>query len=364
MTTKSDPMSKTGDAFRCPPRAGGVAAVIPAYRPGPVLIDLIHALRAGDWEAIVVVDDGSGPEYAHILREVAQIPKVQVVSHAINLGKGSALKAGINFALCACPGLAGIVTIDADGQHDPADVLAVCRCFLEAPSALVLGVRDFSGAVPLPNKLGNLITRRLMRALLGHVLSDTQTGLRAIPHELLLRLMKVPATGYEFELEMLVAVKHLGLRVTEHPIRTIYEPGNPTSHFRPWRDSMRIYWVLFRFSLISLATASLDNAVFYLLFHWTGSIFGSQAGARCAAVMFQYPLVRRAVFFSSEGHRVLFPRFLLLVAVNAALSYAGIRALTQAAPVSVPAAKILCEALLFLGNFMIQRDIIFTRRAR
>src|SRR5437660_575900 len=81
-----------------------------------------------------------------------------------------------------------------------------------------------------------------------------------------------PASGYEFELEMLIAAKHLGLTVLEEPIRTIYEPGNPTSHFQPLRDSMRIYFVLLRFGFISMMTAGLDNLAFYLFFHASGTV--------------------------------------------------------------------------------------------
>ena len=74
------------------------------------------------------------------------------------------------------------------------------------------------------------------------------------------------------------------LTVIEEPIRTIYEPGNPASHFQPLRDSMRIYFVLLRFSMISLITAIIDNLVFYLVFHSTGAIAGAQIAGRSAAV--------------------------------------------------------------------------------
>ena len=201
-----------------------------------------------------------------------------------------------------------------------------------------------------------------MKVVLGKKLTDTQTGLRAIPLAMLPRLLKIPASGYEFELEMLIAAKHQGVAVIEQPIRTIYEPGNPASHFQPLRDSMRIYFVLLRFSMISLITAVIDNAVFYLVFHATGAIAGAQIAGRIVAVLFNYRSVRRAVFFSDQPHRVLLPRYLALVAVNGLVSYAGIRLLSSFTPLGVFPSKILTESLLFIANFTIQRDFIFTRR--
>jgi putative flippase GtrA len=212
------------------------------------------------------------------------------------------------------------------------------------------------------SKLGNRITRRVMHAVMGRDLADSQTGLRALPAALLPKLLTLPSSGYEFEIEALIAAQHHGVEVVEHPIRTIYEPGNPSSHFRPFFDSMRIYFVLLRFTLISIVTAGLDNLVFYLLFGATGNVLESQVGGRVLAVLFNYFAVRRAVFLSGERHRILLPRYLLVVASNVCLSYAGIELLTHAFALRVFPAKIVAETTLFLVNFWLQRDFVFTRR--
>ncbi len=375
-----------------------MVAIIPVYRPGRVLLDIIHALTAGDWEMIVVVDDGSGPLYAPVFLEllaleiltpqvrepgmprsdfgplelaqsefpqskVRRVPKVEVVTHAVNRGKGSALKTGIDFVLQAGLEIAGVVTLDADGQHDPRDVQRISDRFREHPDALVLGVRDFGGMVPMRSKLGNRITRGVMHAVMGRDLADSQTGLRAIPAVLLPTLMKLRSSGYEFELEALIAAKHHGVEVIEDPIRTIYAPGNPSSHFRPFFDSMRIYFVLLRFASISIVTAAIDNLVFYLLFGATGNVLASQLGGRVLAILFNYTAVRRAVFLSDQPHGVVLPRYLLVAASNVCLSYAGIELLTNAFRLSVFEAKIIAETTLFLANFWLQRDFVFTRRA-
>jgi glycosyltransferase involved in cell wall biosynthesis len=342
--------------------AGPIAILIPAYRPERALLNIVRGLVWGPQRSIVVVDDGSGPEYAALFEEIGCLPNVRVLHQPSNLGKGSALKRGIAFLLGEYPDLAGVVTADADGQHDPADVLNVCERFRKAPDALVMGARGFSGSVPARSKVGNLITLRVVRAVLGQKLSDSQTGLRAIPVSLLNRLLKAGGERYEFEIEMLIAAKHLGTRIVEQPIRTIYEPGNPTSHFRPLWDSMRIGYVLFRSSMIAIATAALDNLAFYVLYSATGSIAVSQALARAMAVCFNYPLIRKAVFLSDEPHGILLPRYLLLVAVNCGLSYAAIKAVTAVFPENVFTAKVAVETLLFLFNVIIQRDWIFRKR--
>ena len=126
---------------------------------------------------------------------------------------------------------------------------------------------------------------------------------------------------------------------------------------------MRIGYVLLRFTMIGILTAVLDNLAFYFLFRETGSIIGSQAGARIACVFFNYPAVRTAVFLSDEPHRILLPRYLLLVAASCGLSYMGIKILTAALPANILLAKVIAETLLFIINLTIQREWIFTRRA-
>ena len=131
---------------------------------------------------------------------------------------------------------------------------------------------------------------------------------------------------------------------------------------KPVRDSMRPHIVFLRFSTISLITAIIDNVIFYLIFHATGTILGSQIAASIVSVSLNYHLVHRSVFSSDRGHHKLLPMYLALAAVNAALAYAGIRLLTHFTPLSVPVSKIVAETILFVTNFAVQRAFIFTRR--
>lgn len=338
-----------------------LAVIIPAYRPEQTLLQLIGALSQKPIPAIVLVDDGSGPEYRDIFSRAEEYPKVRLVRHAVNLGKGAALKTGINYAMCAFPGLQGVVTADADGQHHPDDIEQVADSLAAGPDRIVLGTRTFSADVPLRSRVGNIVTRTVMRALVGQNVSDTQTGLRGIPARLLPRLLRLEANGYDFELDMLIAVRQQAIPIAEVPIRTIYEPGNRTSHFNPLIDSMKIYFVLLRFSSVSLMTAALDTLVFYLAYRRLGNVAASQALGRLVAVAFNYSMVRRAVFFSNLRHASVLPEYLLLVCLSGITSYAGIQFLNSRFHIQLLLAKLLVETLLFFANFAIQRDFIFGR---
>jgi putative flippase GtrA len=202
----------------------------------------------------------------------------------------------------------------------------------------------------------------VFRLLVGQNLSDTQSGLRGIPNSLLPHLVAIPSTGYEFELDMLTAAKHLSIRIAEEPVRTIYAPGNPTSHFNPLTDSMRIGFVLARFTMLSLATAVLDNLVFSAGIRAGLEPALSQVVARSIAVLVNYPLARRAVFLSKEPHRSTLPRYLVLVAASGVVSFQILDLLQRWLGFSVLEAKTTAESALFLVNFLVQRDFVFVRR--
>lgn len=149
---------------------------------------------------------------------------------------------------------------------------------------------------------------------------------------------------------------------TAQSIGAVLKPAKSRGRAQALRDSMSAHWVLLRFGGVSLASALVDNVVFYLVYHATGAIAGAQLAGRIVSVFFNYRFVRRAVFFSDQHHRILLPRYLSLVAVNALISYAGIRLLSAITPLGVVPSKVLTETLLFAANFAVQRALIFSRR--
>lgn len=342
--------------------SGEVPVLIPAYRPRGSLVSIVGGLLELGVPGLIVVDDGSGPEFRELFEQISQDPRVHLIPHAVNLGKGAALKTGLNYALVHFAGCCGVVTADADGQHRPEDVVRIVQRLQASPDALVLGVRAFGRDVPFRSRMGNSTTSLLMRLVVGKNLTDTQTGLRGIPAGLIPHLLRFQSSGYEFELDMLIACKHLSRRIVEEPIQTIYLDGNRSSHFRPILDSMRIYFLLFRFSILSVLTAVLDNIVFIWALSLTGSIAQSQVAARFMATIFSYVGARRAVFHSQQRHPIVFPKYALLVLCNGLVSYLLIEFLHFRIGVRTIPAKLSAEGFLFFANFVIQRDFVFTRR--
>ena len=132
--------------------------LIPAYKPDEKMISLIEQLTAAGFSKIIVVNDGSGPEFAPIFAQ-AQALGCAVLHHGINMGKGRAMKTGLNHGLVNGLFTDGVIAADADGQHTPADIRKIADAMAGDPGAMVLGVRNFTGKVPLKSRLGNGITR-------------------------------------------------------------------------------------------------------------------------------------------------------------------------------------------------------------
>jgi putative flippase GtrA len=336
--------------------------LIPAYEPEKVLLDIVMPLAESNaLEAVIIVDDGSGHAYRDYFEKISTMPKVHVLRHFVNLGKGAALKSGLNYAACTFKDCPGVITADADGQHRFEDILSVVESFVSNPKKMVLGVRDFTGRLPLRSRVGNLLTRTTFRLLVGQNISDTQTGLRGIPRWLIPRLLKIKQDGYEFELEMLLVCKYENIEIVETDIQTIYIDNNISSHFNPLLDSMRIYFVLLRFTIVSLFTAVVDNIVFILAFPLCNSIIGAQVIGRIAATVFNYLGNKKAVFHSDAKNVHALPKYLLLVVVSGLISYGMITLIVSRTSMDVVPAKIIAETIIFLFNFAIQREFVFKR---
>jgi glycosyltransferase involved in cell wall biosynthesis len=333
--------------------------LIPAYEPLPSLPDVLAAaLAGGAFAGAIVVDDGSSEHCAPIFEACRVIESVTVVRHAQNRGKGAALKTGLELA-ARDPRVPGVVTADADGQHLPSDIVKVADALQRNPEHMILGARSFGPEVPLRSRFGNLMTCKVLGMVTGQRLSDTQTGLRAIPRSLIPQLLAISSNGYEFELDALLRCR--GPRVIEEvTIETVYLDGNLSSHFDPILDSMRIYLVLLRFFFASLASALVDNVVFALAFLVIPNIALCQFLGRTISAGVNFTLNRKAVFLSTDEVRRTLPRYLGLVVLSGALSY-GVIAALHALGMPVLPAKLLAESVLFLFNFVALRSIVFAR---
>jgi glycosyltransferase involved in cell wall biosynthesis len=232
-----------------------LVVLVPAWQPEERFPALVASLVEQGFGAVLVVDDGSDARCSFLFEEVALLPRVSVLRHAVNLGKGRALKTGIQFFLTELREMEGLVTADADGQHRPEDVARVGRALLkdlEAGGRLVLGARSGAATMPWRSRFGNGLTRHIFRVVTGVRLADTQTGLRGFPRALLPELLALEGERYEYEMTVLAHVCRLGNVPLEVPIETVYLEGNRSSHFDPILDSFRVYRVLLRFHVFAI----------------------------------------------------------------------------------------------------------------
>jgi glycosyltransferase involved in cell wall biosynthesis len=333
--------------------------LIPSYQPNEVLCSLLEKLRLVDSAHIVVVDDGSGPAYAPIFQRAERVAATTLLKNAINLGKGAALKHGMNHILVAHPDCIGVVTADADGQHSVKDIQRVASELRQAPSSAIFGARVFGGDVPLRSKVGNNVSRYAYRLLIGVNLTDTQTGLRGISRRLMELCLTIRSNRYEFETEQLAVLKWERIRVREIPIETIYIDDNRESHFRPLLDSAKIYFVLARYSVASIVTFATDILVFWLVFGSTQQILLSNMSARLIALWVQLALLRSFVFKRTISLRI-FLGYIGLVFVSGFMSSALQIQLLRIVPIPL-IAKIAADTLFFVFNFLFLRDLVFER---
>ena len=341
-----------------------IPVLIPAYNPDEVLYKVVHSLIDLDFKDIIIVDDGSKPECEPIFEKLGKMEQCHVLKHAVNSGKGRALKTGLNYFYLNFPNSSGIVTADADGQHQPKDILKVANILSENPGKLIMGVRKLGRKIPFRSLFGNTLTRIVFSLVIGKKISDTQSGLRGLPRSEVPHLLRVTGERYEYEINMLILTKMRSLDIIEVPIETIYIHENVSSHFNPFFDSVKIYFQLLRYAFSSMLTSFFDFIVFTIMFKLTSNIMVSLLIARfVVGSMLNYIINRQLVFHSKS--RVFFSllKYYAALFIMSIISYLLINWTMAQLGVTVIIAKVTVETLLFAFTFLIQRDFVFQGRA-
>ncbi len=230
--------------------------LIPAYKPDEELLKLIDRLEDKRLP-MLIVDDGSGSEYEEIFAQAAK--KAAVIHNSDNLGKGAALKRGMQELKTCYPDCTHFITVDADGQHRIEDIIRVHEA-LEEGATMVLTIRDFRGNVPFRSGFGNTLSRWVYTLLTGHYLADNQSGLRGYSVEHIPWLLQAAGEKYDYEINVIYYADRQGIHITTIPIESVYFDGNRSSHFEPAKDTFRIYKCLFASAKGSLIAALLYEA--------------------------------------------------------------------------------------------------------
>jgi glycosyltransferase involved in cell wall biosynthesis len=210
-------------------RAGRVLALVPAHDEAPRIARVVEG--ALKHVPVLVVDDGSADATA----ELAEGAGATVVRQSPNQGKGAALRTG--FAAALEGGAQAVITLDGDGQHDPAEIPAFLgeharRVIAGEPAELIIGARSFRRMPPV-RRAANWLGTVTLSAALGRWISDNQSGYRLVGRRLMAAMLDSREPGFSFEVEMIAVCLREGWPIGWIPVRTIY--ADERSHIRPGR---------------------------------------------------------------------------------------------------------------------------------
>jgi glycosyltransferase involved in cell wall biosynthesis len=210
--------------------------LVPAYQEAGRIGRTVAAIRE-HCDKVIVIDDGSGDRTA----EEAGAAGAQVIRHPRNLGKGAALHTGFEHALQQ--NYEFLITMDGDGQHDPADIPAFIAAFDRTQAPVVVGNRmDDPATMPLVRRCTNRYMSWLLSRRMGQRVPDTQNGFRLYARAAFPLLVATVCTGFAAESEVLLKLAGSGLRIASAPVKIIYR--DEKSKIRPVRDTIRFFRML------------------------------------------------------------------------------------------------------------------------
>ena len=331
--------------------------MIPAYQPDSKLYDLVRTLKDTTDYPIIIVNDGSSPDKAALFDSLT--PFAKVLTHPVNRGKGAAIKTALRYIYDNYPANEGVVTVDADGQHLPADIVRVAKAWERSPESLVLGSRRFTGKVPFKSRAGNAITRFVFAVSTGVKVFDTQTGLRAFGVFRTPMMLEMKGDRYEYEINVLLYATRHRVPIEEVPIETIYIEDNKSSHFNPVRDAWRIYKMILLFVASSLVAMLIDYVLVLALSVLTrdlpGSLLISVVAARIISSLANYFINCKLVFENRSKSSIV--RYYILAAGILITNYLLMEVVT--AMMSIAIGKLLVELVLYPLSFYLQRRFVF-----
>ena len=211
---------------------------MPAYREARRIGETVAGIRRY-CANVIVVDDGSDDDTAQAAREAG----ADVLVHEVNRGKGAALETG--FGRAREQGYGFVITMDGDGQHDPADIPAFLEAFDRDGTPVLVGNRmSDPRAMPLVRRLTNRFMSRLLSRKMGQRVPDTQSGFRLYSAKVL-PFLETGSTRFAAESEVLLGLADAGFRIGAVPMRIIYR--DEKSKIRPVRDTIRFFGMLRRY---------------------------------------------------------------------------------------------------------------------
>lgn len=354
-----------------------IVVLIPAYNPTDDLIPLVDELLQNNF-TIVVVNDGSAKRTKYIFDKLDK-DRIIFLEHCENKGKGQALKTGFDYIKnnIECT---GVVTADADGQHDLEDITKVSNTLKETHNTLVLGSRLDTKSMPFSSRTGNTITRFVFKFATHTKVFDTQTGLRGIPFTMLDEFLNIPGERYEYEINMLLYAAKYNLKIKEVGIKSIYLNDNKASSFHLFRDSVKIYKCIFKYSdlgttllygISAILAFIIDFTLLFIIKNMTEPLFNdylslliSVVSARAISSMFNFLVNRNIVFKSKKSFMHSLIEYYVLVIISVIANYLLLSLLTNILNIKLFISKIIVEIVLFIFNYLVQKLYIFKKQEK
>jgi len=339
-------------------------AVIPSLSPEESFVDIAkEVVDAG--LTVVVINDGSAPEYDYIFNSIAEF--ATVLSYGENRGKGYALKHAFNYIKETYSDEEYvIVTMDSDGQHKVSDALRVLDEAIANPDKLILGSRKLDKTCPFKSRFGNFMARTTFFLFTWTKVYDTQTGLRGFNKDIIDIIMSAKGERYEYEMNMLLECVRHKIRISEIYIEVIYINDNAGSHYNPFKDSLRIFWELAKFSLSSLIGFLVDYGCYSLLLlipldrsYW---LICSNVIARVISASVNFTLNYNVVFKSKDNLGLAILKYIALAVFILGCNTGLLYLLVDKAGMNEYLAKILVEVFLFTISFIVQRLFVFRKK--
>lgn len=342
-----------------------ITIIIPSLSPDTKLIKLVNELINVGFTNIIVVNDGSEKEYDKFFAKVKSLG-CSLCVHDENKGKGQALKTAFKYVKENISNCLGVITVDGDGQHMVKDIIRCAEAMVENTNKLVLGCRIFNSKdIPMRSRLGNKLTCKVFKIFTGLNISDTQTGLRAIPINLLDFYINLNGNRFEYETNMLISSKEKNIELIEVPIETVYLENNKTSHFQPLKDSFLIYKLFFKFVLTSISSFVIDIGIFSLCSVLLRNkvhiytIFIATLIARVISSIYNYCINRYKVFKQSDESNKSIIRYYTLASLQLGISAFLVYILNTTLNINTVILKLMVDWSIFMISFYIQREWVF-----
>ena len=341
-------------------------ALIPSYEPDEALLSITNALLERDFN-VVVVNDGSGESYNAIFSQLDK--SVHFLSYEVNQGKGHALKHGLSYIKENFDNNDIIITMDSDGQHKVDDAIRVIEeC--EKEGGLVLGSRHFDKKTPFKSRFGNWMARTTFLISTHHKLYDTQTGLRAFHYDLIDNLLNSNGERYEYEMNVLLDFIRDEIPIHEVEIETIYIDGNTGTHFSPFKDTMKIFKEVLKFSASSLVGFLVDYGLYTLLIfvladvNWDHKVLICDILARVVSASVNFTINYHLVFKKKETLWKAMLKYAGLAIFILGCNVLLLWLLHEQLGMNEFLAKIIVEITLFITSWLVQRLFVFRKRKK